>query len=351
MVRWLWLMLCALAWALPVRADSFVIAPPWYQPAGTDAEALSDKIAELIEAQLKSQYIVLSPWKVVSKVPPKYRVACFDGECAKQFQDAADHATAALLVRTFRDIEGKGPSTSFQIALQPEVGLVYFHSAKFSEGPLDELVRKVLGDLFRDYRRGPGPFLYVKGGPEGATVYVDEKAVGRLPVRLPLSVGHHRIRVEADGFATITENVVLELGRTREVDVHLEPARKLAEPTLESTSPSAPPPLVPRERSERQRWTAVGLMAGGGAVLGLGALYLGYAIHGYRQAGCGEPGCEAIQEFQGKVGVSAGLASAAMALGAVSLGTGIGLFLRDKRMRVSSTMGPNQALLILKGEL
>lgn len=69
----------------------------------------------------------------------------------------------------------------------------------------------------------------VQGGPENATILVDDQDRGRTPHPDPLQVtpGAHRIVVRARGYADFTSSVVVPAGQT--VDVQVQMARQSAE--------------------------------------------------------------------------------------------------------------------------
>jgi hypothetical protein len=358
---------CVLAWSVAARADSFVIAPPWYQSSATDGESLSDELVRLIQRELSKQYEVLSPERAVEKVSAEHRTACPQGECAERYR-AAHHATAAIVVRVYREADGAGPATSFQLGLQPELGLEYSHGAQLSDGKLAELTARVLGDLFRDYRRGAGPFLYVSGAPKGASIHVDGEPMGTLPRRLTLSIGSHRVQVTAHGFQPMTRVVALSsLTSSEELVFRLAPAPASASAAAVVPVEAASLAGEPTARSEveasgaarmqnraRRRRTWIGLMAGGAIVAGLGATYLGFAIHGHDESGRCEGsqlGCRAREESRGNARAQLGLASALTLLGAGVLGTGVGMFLRDKHVQLGGDVGPGRAVITLRGDL
>jgi hypothetical protein len=55
--------------------------------------------------------------------------------------------------------------------------------------------------------------LRLKGSPEGATVYIDEKAVGVLPLEQRVTAGELWVRVAADGYAPLAKKVTMDGGK------------------------------------------------------------------------------------------------------------------------------------------
>ena len=62
-----------------------------------------------------------------------------------------------------------------------------------------------------------GSSLDISGNPEGATLVVDGRWIGRLPLQVDLSPGLHRVRVEADGFSPEERTVKLKIGETKKI--------------------------------------------------------------------------------------------------------------------------------------
>jgi len=350
-----------LAWSLPSRADVFVVAPPWFEPLASDGEQVSDRIAAVVQRELESQYKVLSPTQAANSVSPEERVPCPKGACAERYREAS-YAAAAIVVRVYREEDGKGPATSFQIGLQTTPGIEFSQGAMLSEGALEELVRRALGKVFWAYRQGTGPFLHVTGSPEGATIFLDDKPVGAVPQPLQLQVGTHDVRVEALGYEPQTQIVSLpSVTTSKELSFYLEPARTAKGASSPASreeqarkGASARPPDTAHEPPLTRRRTAIGLMTGGALLLAVGAPYLGVVLRKHHQVGeCPEnqDGCRDNNALQGSKGPQLGVGSTLVALGALSLSTGIGLFMRDKRIRLAGAVGPGHALLIMKGSL
>ena len=82
--------------------------------------------------------------------------------------------------------------------------------------------------LEREVRQGK----LVVEPPPGATVFVDDKAVGQGKVELTLSAGGHQLRVTAKGMRPYQSEVVLEDKATRQVSVSLEAEAPPEKPKL-----------------------------------------------------------------------------------------------------------------------
>ncbi|WP_437977959.1 PEGA domain-containing protein [Sorangium sp. So ce295] len=102
--------------------------------------------------------------------------------------------------------------------------------------------------------------LRVESTPEGATVSIDARVVGKAPWEGRLPLGEHVIEVSADGFVSATRTVQLERRKQRELSMSL--ADRLA-----------------GERAARNRKIGVGLAYGVGAAgLGVFAVAGGLAL-------------------------------------------------------------------------
>lgn len=62
------------------------------------------------------------------------------------------------------------------------------------------------------YARGPGPWLVVRGTPEGARILVDGAEAGAVPDRIAASPGEHHVTIEHDGYETETHVVLVPDG-------------------------------------------------------------------------------------------------------------------------------------------
>ena len=73
-----------------------------------------------------------------------------------------------------------------------------------------------------------GRSLFRKGGvsvrtqPSGASIYINEKFIGRSPLSEPLKPGIYRLVVEKKGFETQEEWVEVPKGTTAKIQIHME---------------------------------------------------------------------------------------------------------------------------------
>jgi len=120
--------------------------------------------------------------------------------------------------------------------------------------------------------------LTIRSNIEGATVEIDGSAAGETPVvRDEFEPGSHRIRVEAEGYESWTEEVTLEPGEAEELSATLEP-RENESKAVAAGGGSGGSTARGRPRTDRMstlsKW-------GPWAVLGTGALsFAGAGIAG-----------------------------------------------------------------------
>lgn len=318
---WLWVVsVVVLSWSAAVRADTFAIVPPWY--AGTDGKAVSAEIVRIIQEDLSKHNEALGPQQLLALVPKSDRVSCEGGACAEKYREAAG-AIAAVVVRVDRLGVGPGPATSFQIGIQPAVGVEYTQGAVLADGALPEIVLKAFHEVYRQYRQGPGPWLELAGGPDGATVYVDDRVSGKLPCTLAVPVGAHLVRVESEGFEPTTRMVGLHSVTDRaKLDIRLAAARV----TLGGRA--APKTLVPAVPTlgKEDRWWEKPLPwgVGGGVVLSAGGVLLGIGARNKGRTGeCTRAdlsGVNCPKAYQSGAGTTAMLVG-----GGVLVGAGVGM--------------------------
>lgn len=336
-------------------ADTFVVAPPYYQ--GENGRDVSRRISEVVADELADQqHRVLGPVEAVSKVPRDQRVACSGGDCAEVYR-RAHGAVAAVTVRVYRTRAGVGPATSFQVGIQPQPGLEYAAGGSVDES-LKESVRDAIREALRAYRRGAGPWLSVTGAPKGAAIDVDGRVVGVLPTLVAVSVGSHRVTVKAEGFEQQTRIVAFS-GPTsaKDVEFRLEPKGVVGEPAIDGVSedvehpasvasPSPEPAMwdasVPSRRSART-WLGLGASA-----LAVGLVSTALAVrNAVRSGDCAEtrPGaldCDRYEFGDGSwanLGVGLGM----LGLGAAASAVGV------RFLRVRSEASTEQARLIVEG--
>ncbi|MCA9526247.1 MAG: PEGA domain-containing protein [Myxococcales bacterium] len=103
--------------------------------------------------------------------------------------------------------------------------------------------------------------LEVQSVPEGATVLVDGRPVGRTPLQLPVASGRHFVAVEHAGHSRESREIAVDAGKVQRLDFTL-------------VSVKAPPPPVAQE-SNAPAWILLGVgttMIVGGSIAGVIAL-------------------------------------------------------------------------------
>lgn len=333
----------ALAMVQTARADVFAILPPFTQ--GQDGVKVGLQIARIIQADLEGQNSkVLPPESTVSYVPKDQRVVCENDACVEHYRATA-MATAAINIRVYRAQDGAGPATSFQLGIQPKLGVEYLRGEILGKEPLEDVVRKVFRDVLGAYRN-PGPWLQVLG-TKGADVYLDERRVGVIPWTDRVPLGMHQLRVEAAGFEPQSRLVPLSApGASVEERFTLEPAKAHAGDGI-SARASADESLrvTMRERA------SIGLLAAGAPALVAGALWLGLGLRDRAHDGeCLDKAvefgvCRVERDVNWKPAVYAG--SALTVLGASSLIAGALLY-RTERRGLSVNVG--SASVSVRGE-
>ncbi|WP_437303842.1 PEGA domain-containing protein [Sorangium sp. So ce388] len=162
--------------------------------------------------------------------------------------------------------------------------------------------------------------LRVDSTPEGATVRIDARVVGKAPWEGRLPLGGHVIEVSAGGFFSAKQTVQLERRKQRELSMSLE--RR--------------PDLVAGARAARNRKIGVGLTYGVGvAGLGVFAVAGGLALDKIKELDARCPNRQCPSTEAGNQRAAAALGTAATvglligALGAVA-GTGVLLLTRPE---------------------
>jgi hypothetical protein len=101
---------------------------------------------------------------------------------------------------------------------------------------------------------GAGPWLDVRGEPEGAQVSIDGKPLGRVPYRAAVSPGAHTLRIAANGYAIHEQPLEIPISTTHmtKVDIHLDPApAETDSSTSPETLPNPPPAIEPEPAAPR----------------------------------------------------------------------------------------------------
>lgn len=180
--------------------------------------------------------------------------------------------------------------------------------------------------------------LRLLGGPDGATVRIDERDLGQLPQDVfALEPGQHRVVVSVPGHADFVANVVVTAGQTVEVPVSLEPLPQPepVAPQAEAPAPTPAPepaqalataPAVPAapaldlrptraERAARPFLIGSAVLAGGALLTGIWALNRDAVLEG-----CSDPAffCPRSDTVRGERTIAA-ITSGTLGAGAVGL--------------------------------
>jgi hypothetical protein len=144
----------------------------------------------------------------------------------------------------------------------------------------------VLQEALREIARHVGS-VRLAGSPSGASVYINDKLVGALPLDQRVTAGELMVRVAAEGYVPLERRVVVEAGKKAAVLLDLPVARQGT--TVSAAAPAAPPAAAlvsqaPREgapaaaptpeRAPLYERPAVWIIAGAVVVLGAVALAL-----------------------------------------------------------------------------
>jgi hypothetical protein len=180
-------------------------------------------------------------------------------------------------------------------------------SASVCEGAVEALVHQLL----RRWPERHGTRLSLAGTPLGAAVFDGASLVGTMPGDFQLSRGEHRLRVASKGYepAVLLVNAGATPEEVRRVDLIRLSA---SEGQIDGGR---------RPRRAAMIASGVALLAGGGALIGLGAA--SYA---------GSGSCDAAVPCQSYATSNAG-AGAMIGVGVASVGGGLGLLIKGIRDR------------------
>ncbi len=100
------------------------------------------------------------------------------------------------------------------------------------------------------------PRVGIVSSPAGATVTIDERAVGTTPYSGNVGAGEHRVEVRKAGYRAIVRNLKLARGQKVELELALDPLP----PSPARAAPPAKP--EPRAKVSLPAWIALGVGAG-----------------------------------------------------------------------------------------
>jgi hypothetical protein len=134
------------------------------------------------------------------------------------------------------------------------VAIVSSDGLRYSEGSIingkhDAAIIDAIGaathGAYERLRRGPGPWLEVRGAPTGSAVTIDNRRVGVVPGRYRVAGGLHHVVVTAPGFATFDATVTVprNLDAWKQLDIELHPDRASIANELDGESSARPSPI------------------------------------------------------------------------------------------------------------
>lgn len=177
-------------------------------------------------------------------------------------------------------------------------------------------------------------FLNVTTAPEGASVEVDGRLIGRTPLRHLVAAGRRSVRITLEGYETVEQTV--DVAPTQEHPLEI--------PLREVASEADPQPIEPVTRTEPHfaNWLIGGaLVAGGAAALVSPILTLATEGQCGDRGGLPEGWCRSFVSFGPASGVLMGVGIAAVLGGAI--------FMIAQPITVTTVIGPDSAALELRG--
>jgi hypothetical protein len=233
----------ALLWPAPVRAESVVLLAPRGDAAMASARVEAQRV---LEAALRGQGVSVVPAPGAAAAPGKAeREPCDAVECAAGLVEAAD-ADLAAAVAVGSAGEPPAPSTVF-VTLVDRSGARFPGRARVDRGDLARAVKDALLDARALQLLGPGPWLRIRGEPEGAEVVLNGKLVGTVPYRAPVDSGRHTLEVRSGGHRAHVQTVDVPPSASRqiEVDVDLPPKAVDGHPDTEDPIDDEPVAVEP----------------------------------------------------------------------------------------------------------
>jgi hypothetical protein len=248
------------------RAESIVLL----SPRGDDALASERAHAQqvLADALTGQAVTVLAHADAVASVEDDAASRCDAIECAAVLLQACE-AEAAAAVAVWAAGDPPAPGTVF-VTLVDRRGDRFPGKARVEGREPSDLARAVK-DALLDARAlqllGPGPWLRVRGEPEGAEVVLNGKLVGTVPYRAPVESGRHTLEVRSGDHRAHVQTVDVPPSAARQVELDVELAPRRADGD-ELVSEAGYEGEAARDRDERSGPVVGPLILGGaGAVL------------------------------------------------------------------------------------
>lgn len=249
--------------------------------------------------------------------------ACASVDCAPVLLRAVGADLAAAVAVWGEPHAGSTRPAQVFVTLVDVAGNRYPGAARVSDAAVAAAARTAVLDARALQLLGPGPWLRVRGTPDGAEVRIDDKLVGSLPYRARIDAGRHALEVRADGMRSHVEsvNVPPNPGRVVEIDVALAPGSGAG--ARRASAPNAAP-ATPRDSAESSRADATGTTHPivGPVVLGSVGLAVGvYDLVAVLDTGCTRRDstgtCLVRRDADAGTGIALGAVSAAALVGAV----------------------------------
>lgn len=121
--------------------------------------------------------------------------ACGDHSCASEYAQALE-VDFAVLVQLFEP-DAEHVTGSLKAAIVTPQGVNFSGQVETGSIGVHAAVARALAAAYERYRRGPGPWLTVRG-PEGSEGRIDERAPTLLPFTDRFPPGEHHVRVVSD---------------------------------------------------------------------------------------------------------------------------------------------------------
>jgi hypothetical protein len=200
--------------ARPARAETAAVLTPFTED-GVTAD-LGQRCLQLAATWLGERGIeVVLPADAANRLPPDIRY-CRKDDCALSYMQHLRDVDYAVLISIWGHPRGTG-ATGVSLTFLTRDGQRYDESWAITES-LALSVDAALTHAYTNFLRGPGPWLTVRGRPQGARVIVDGARVGEIPYHARISAGTHQIVVQSEGF----ESQAIDISVADDVDTHRE---------------------------------------------------------------------------------------------------------------------------------
>jgi hypothetical protein len=285
------------------------------RPKGDDSlNAERQKAHEVLLSALQGQGLRVVPQAdAAAKLGNAAASECDSIDCAPALIEAADADVAAALA-VWAAGDPPAPSTVF-VTLVGRRGDRYPGKARVQNADLARATKDALLDARSLQLLGPGPWLRVRGKPEGANVILDGKLVGTVPYRATVSSGRHTLEVRFEGLRPHAQTVDIPPNATRQVEIEADLAPRPGDAQSATAAAETTPADAQLDHAdEGASRPIVGPLILGGAGLALivaDVVYLG-------SAGCRDHDDKGVCLERREVDKGWAIAWGALGLGAVS---------------------------------